>query len=79
MHDFPTPRDPHPCGPWDKSTNPYPSRNRIIPTLATTGAPGTTQPAASWFLGPDGCFVGNYVISQRVWVLAILFLLCHGH
>ena len=31
---------------------------------------GTTQPATSWVLVPAGCHVGNYAISQWVWVLA---------
>ena len=66
-----TPSDPYFRGSLDKSKNPYPLRNRIIPNEATAGTPETTQPAASWFLGPDSCLVGNYAICQWVWALAI--------
>ena len=61
-----------PSFPWDKSKNPYLSRNSVIPKEATAGAPETRRPVASWFQGPDGCLIGNYAISQWVWVLAIL-------
>ena len=44
LHDFPTSSDPHSHGSWDKSKNPYPLGNCIIPNSATTGAPGTMRP-----------------------------------
>ena len=72
MPNFPTPSDPHSHRSADKNKNPYPLRNCKIPNLATTGAPGTTHSAASWFLDPDSFGVGNYVIFQWVRVLAIL-------
>ena len=53
MRNFPTPSDPHFYGSWDKSKNPYPLRNCIIPNSATAGDPGTIQPAAEMFLGPQ--------------------------
>ena len=37
--------------------------------LGNQWGPGTTRPAALSFLGPSGCSVGNYAISQWVWVL----------
>ena len=40
--------------------------------VATVGARGTTFPMALWFLDLSGCLVGTYVISQWVWVLAIV-------
>ncbi len=67
-------RDTHSHGSWDKSKDPCPLRNSIIPYLTTTGAPGTTRPQADWFLGPSSCLVVNYAVSQQVWVLAILSL-----
>ena len=39
---------------------------------ATAGAPGTTRPQALWFMGPNSCLIGNFVISQWVCVLAII-------
>ena len=72
MRDFPIPSDPHAHGSWDIHKNPYPLRNCIIPNLATVGAPGTKRPVASWFPGPDSFLIGNYVISQWAWLLAIL-------
>ena len=68
----------HPCsdlhfpGAWGNTKNPYPLRNRIFPNLATAGNPGMTRPAASRFQGHDSCLGGNYVISQWVWVLAMI-------
>ena len=59
-------------GCWEMCNAQWPPlRNRIIPNLTTAGAWWTTRPVASCFLGRNGCLVGNYVISQRVWVLAI--------
>ena len=72
LHDFPTPNDLHSLGSWDKSKNPYPLGNCIIPNSATAGAQGTTQPATSWLLDASGCLIGNYTISQWVWVIAII-------
>ncbi len=67
------PRDPHSYGSWHKSKNAYPLRNNIIPNEATARAPETIWPVASWCLGSDSCLVGNNVIFQWVWVLAIRF------
>ena len=72
MHNFPTPSDHQFHGSLNKSKNPYPLRNHIISNEATAGAPGTIQPVASWFQGPDSCLIGNYVISQWVWVFATM-------
>ena len=72
MHHFPTRNKPHAFGPWDKSKSPYPMRNRIIPNSATIGGPGTDLHVVSWFLVPNHCPVGNYVISELVWVLPIV-------
>ena len=47
----------------------------MIPNLATVRAPENTQPVTSWFLGPNGCFIGNYEISRQAWILAIFFLI----
>ena len=55
-----------------KNYNKNPLRNRIISIKATARAPGTTRPVVSIFLGPNGCLVGNYVISQWVWALAFV-------
>ena len=66
MCNFPTPNDHQSYGSWDKSKNPYSLKYHIIPNSATAKAPGTTQPAASWVLGPDSRLTGNYVISQWV-------------
>ena len=41
--------------------------------LSNCRAPETTLPATLWYLYRDVCLIGNYVISQWVWVLAILF------
>ena len=30
------------------------------------------EAVALWFLGPNGCLVGNYAVSQRVWVLVLI-------
>ena len=54
------------------SKNPYPLRKCIIPNTATARVPGMTGPVASWFLGPNGCLIRNYVISQWVWVFAFI-------
>ena len=63
-----------PSFPWvlDKSKNAYLSRNHIIPDEAAVKGPGPTQSVASWFLDPDSCLIGNHVISQWEWVLAIM-------
>ncbi len=63
----------HPYSHWscDKSKNPCLLRNCIIPKFATTEAPATTHPVASWFLDPNGCLTGKYAICQWAWVLAI--------
>ena len=58
-------------GSWDKQQNPTPI-NHIIPNSATVGGPGTTQFMASCFLDPNGCLIENYMISQRVGVVAII-------
>ena len=68
---FPTPIMLIPNGSWDKSKTLYPLRNCILPKEATAGAPATTQSAALWFLDPHSCLIGNYAISQWVWVLPI--------
>ena len=72
MCDFPTPGDPHSYGLRNKSKNPYPLRYRIIPDLATARAPGTMKSTALLFLGHDSCLIGNYAISQWVWVHVIM-------
>ena len=66
------PAIPIPNGSWDKSKNPYPLTNHIIPNLTTVEGAGITQPVASWFLDPNAGLVRNYAISQWVWVLAIM-------
>ena len=38
-------------------------------------AAGSTWPATSWFLGRYVCLIGYYVISQWVWVLAIIAMM----
>ncbi len=60
-----------PSFPWDKCKNPYPLRNCITCNEATARAPGTTRSVVSWCLGSKSHVVGNYVISEWVWVLAI--------
>ena len=72
MCNFSTPSDHHSQGSWDKSKNPYPLRNHIIPDLTTGVAPTTTWPAALWLLCPISCLVGNYAMSQWEWILAIV-------
>ena len=76
MRNFPTPSDSHSNGSWDESKKPYPLRNCTIPNSATVGAPRPTQPAASWLLDPDGCLIGNQVISQWLWILAMIHQSC---
>ena len=68
---FPNTQWPQSLRSLDKSKNQGPLRNCIIPNSAITRAPGTIQSEATCFLGPDGCLVANYVISQWVLVLAI--------
>ncbi len=51
--------------------------NRVIHNSSTAGAPETTQLAASWFLGPNSCLVGNYAIPKHVWVHAIIHSAMH--
>ena len=57
FRDFPPPRDHHSHGSWDKSKNPYPWRNCIIPIKVTVGAqePQGHRPSGSW--GPRGCLI----------------------
>ena len=51
---------------------PYPLRNHIIPNEASIRAqePQSSRPSGSWTFG--GCWVGNYAISQRVWIHAFI-------
>ncbi len=65
----------HSYGPWDKSKNPCPLRDCVIPNSATNRAPEISRPAALWFLNPYGHLIGDYAIFQWAWVLAII---CHG-
>ena len=52
--DFPTLNNPHSCGSWDKSKNPYPLRNRINPNSATARALYRNHLACSLMvLGPQ--------------------------
>ena len=68
MHVFTTPSDPHSHGAWDKNRNPYPLGNCINPNTATARAPGTCG-----FVVPGSCLIGNYRISQPVWLLALIY------
>ena len=74
LHNFPTPSDLISHESWEKSKYPYQFRNHVIPNLATAQAPRTTRLAATWFLDPESCLIGNYAISRWVWVLAICLI-----
>ncbi len=39
---------------------------------------GIKATVASWFLGPDGCLVVNYAMSQWVWILSTLTLVIYA-
>ena len=53
LHNFPATSDPHAHGSWDESKNTYPLRNHVILNEVTT------QPVASWILGPNNGLTGN--------------------
>ena len=54
------------------SKKPYPLRNCKIPKedIVRDQEPRGRRLSGSW--SPDGCLVGNYAISQHIWVLAFI-------
>ena len=58
--------DPHFYGSWDKSKNPYPLRNLMIPNEQTAGAqvPWYCRPSRSW---GSGSWYGILLYSGSCW------------
>ncbi len=70
MCDSSTISDPHSYRPWDKSKNPYPLRNPIIPNKATAGTGGSCGPGSCQeaLLLPVAPPMKSFLVTRReVW------------